>query len=183
MTSEECARNDERINFAKELVARADKRNRNRQLRRSGKTSASGSSAKPGAPPPPPAPKKEAVHYEELSGPNGETIRFKLTYENGKFKKRVRAKEEPPIGAVILDLTSGVKAWKRFSDKRRSIPLTPSMKKSYESSFLYKVREFGAGKITFQQLADKIVAAKKTQGKASGVVFKKLRRKNRKKHK
>ena len=182
MSPEDCDNNDERIQFAKELVDRADARNRKRQLRRSGKIPTSGRPSKPGAAPEPPTPKKDAVHYEELSGPNGETIRFKLTYENGKFKKRVRAKEEPPIGAVILDLTSGVKAWKRFSDKRRHIPLTSSMKKSYENSFLYKVREFGAGKITFQQLVDKIAAAK-TQNKAEGVVFKKMRRKNRKKHK
>jgi len=179
MSTEECARNSEKINYAKKIVNRADRRNERRRSRR-------GRSAFPGAFPGafpssmqrPLKPKKEEIHYEETLGPEGEAVRFKLIYQDGKFQKRIRTKEEPPIGAVILDLTDGVKAWKRYSDKRRSTPLTAEMRRTYQNSFLFKVRQLAAGKINLSQFLE---AVKQVQKRSTiKPEYKKLRRKKRK---
>jgi len=87
------------------------------------------------------------AHYEETFGPEGEVIRFKLHYsKDGTFLKRTRTRQEPQIGDVVLDLTSGISAWRITSNRRRRHPVTPSMRESYENSFLYKVRKLTAGK-------------------------------------
>jgi len=87
------------------------------------------------------------AHYEETIGPEGETIRFKLHYtREGEFSKRTRTRNEPQVGDIVLDLVSGVKAWRITTNRRRKHPVTPAMRKSYESSCVYKVRKLAAGK-------------------------------------
>lgn len=185
MGIEECQKNAEKIEFAKKLVARADKRNQKRQLKRRQKREL----VTPGLPvirptrptiikPTIEAPKKEIAHFEETLGPDGEIIRFKLDYsqENGKckFKRRTRTQIEPPIGSIILDLTCGIKAWKRFSDKRRTYPISDAMMQSYKNSIIYKTRQLAAGKISLREFSEII------QNEINNT-NKKLRRKNQKK--
>lgn len=168
MSPQECTKNAEKIKRAEKMVRKADRRNQKRKLKREGAPFLTEKINKP---------LKEVTRFEETLGPNGEIIRFKLIGEDGIFKKRVRTREEPPIGSIILDLTDGVKAWKRFSDKRRSTPVTQEMRRTYQNSLLFRVRQLAAGKINLQQFADSIKHEKK--------VFKsaKLRRKNPKNRK
>lgn len=87
------------------------------------------------------------AHYEETLGPEGGTIRFKLHYNReGEFVKRTRTRNEPQVGDIVLDLVSGVKAWRITTNRRRKHPVTPAMRESYESSYVYKVRKLAAGK-------------------------------------
>lgn len=158
MSDEECARNAEIINAAEKMVRRADRRNQKRKMRRVTSPRLPGIQRSQYVPAPP-RPKKRVAHYEEVFGPNGEVIRYKLIYRNDQFIKRIRTKEDPPVGSIILDLTSGVKAWKRHSDKRRSMPLTSEMQRSYKNSYLYKVRQLASGNINREQFI-KLVTAK-----------------------
>lgn len=163
LSKAECLQNSEKIRRAEKMVQKADRRNQRRKTGRNGKSDLNLIKK----------PVKEITRYEETLGPDGEVIRFKLIIAENTYKNRVRTKEEPPIGSIILDLTSGIKAWKRFSDKRRSIPLTSEMRRSYQNSFLFKVRQLAAGKINLQQF---LMAIK---GKKSG----KLQRKNKRNRK
>lgn len=168
MSQAECSENQEKIKSAEKIVQRADRRNQNRRLKKDGKTLTVGDKSFPTF-----KPKKEVILFEETVGPDGEIVRFKLLYRDNRFQKRLRTKEEPPVGSIILDLVSGVKAWRRYSDKRRSIPLTSEMRRSYQNSFLFKVRQLAAAKINVQQFIDIV-----KQSKIKSV--RKLRRKNRK---
>lgn len=177
MSDVECAAKAKLIEQAQKLVIRADRKNKKRKIRRVEK----GNQRFPGqplsAPNKPAKPIKIVPYYEEVNGPHGEVVRYKLIRANGQFTKRVRTKEDPPVGSIILDLMSGLKAWRRHSDKRRSIPLTSEMLKSYRNSFLFKVRQLAAGKINLQEF-QKLVSQAKAKPKA--IASKKLRRKNRK---
>lgn len=185
MTDEECAANSKLIEQAKRLVQRADRRNQKRKLRRvvRGPGQPRAGVTRPVELPKPP---KVVSYYEEISGPDGEIVRYKVILKDGQYNRRLRTKEDPPVGSIILDLTSGVKAWKRHSDKRRSIPLTNEMKRSYQNSFLFKVRKLAAGKMSLEEFKK---AVNQVRAKTSGALSsqtgdqskpKKLRRKNRK---
>ena len=66
----------------------------------------------------------------------------------GSFRRR---------GNIVLDTTArgeGFKVWRIRGTRRRPMPKTPQMQAIYESSFLYKVRQLAAGKISVQELHD-----------------------------
>lgn len=111
--------------------------------------------------------------WEEVTGPKGEVVRYKVKYHvdgpsKGQVKERNRAvKEHPKVGDIILDLTSGIKAWKVVANGRRQeIPVTKQMEALYKESNLYKVRQLAAGHISlnqfFEAVKGKVTAAKRS---------------------
>lgn len=94
-----------------------------------------------------PSLESQEAKYEETFGPEGEIIRFKLHYDKeGNFVKRTRTRLEPQVGDIVLDLTSGLRAWRITRNRRRKHPVTPSMRASYENSYIYKARKLAAGR-------------------------------------
>lgn len=92
--------------------------------------------------------KKTVSHWEEVLGPDGETIRFMLSFDhNGHFAGRRPSKQSPQVGDVILDLTAGIKAWVMRKGRRRPTAVTNEMRRIYESSCLYKTRQLAAGQL------------------------------------
>jgi len=182
-----------KISAAEKIIARADKRNARRRRRRQEKRglSASGAEcldaiaeARQACGPnvvcysetnnkkvlTPPTPQYFGPNWEEVLGPKGEVIKFKIEYyktgpDQGTIKNRTRSKASPKPGDIILDLTSGLKAWKvTTSGKRTPITPTRTMEDEYKNSYLYKVRQLAAGQISTAQFADFLkqpVAAKK----------------------
>jgi len=95
------------------------------------------------------------AHYEECLGPEGEVIRFKLHYnKSAVFLKRTRTRNEPQVGDIVLDLITGIKAWRITTNRRRKHPVTPAMRESYESSYIYKVRKLAAGRYASSNAAN-----------------------------
>ena len=190
-----------KIESAKKMVAKADRRNDRRKARRATKTGRA--YTPPTRPAKPPkgaysvrtcdeaqdsvenlcdevvcAPTgttnpKDLVNWEEVLGPDGELIRFKLEYgksdsDKDKLQSRKRSKEPPQNGDIILDLTSKIAAWKITGKGRSSIPVTKKMESYYKASSLYKVRQLAAGKLspvdflrTIEQSVKGTTAAKK----------------------
>ena len=121
------------------------------------------------------------IAWEEVAGPkDGDIVRFKLIYHKdgpykGQLKDRKRTqKETPKRGEIILDLTSGVKAWQipATGGKREPIPVTKQMEDYYKKSNLYRVRQLAAGYISLDQFAAGI--------KGEAVAAKRLLRKKKK---
>lgn len=121
------------------------------------------------------------IAWEEVAGPkDGDVIHFKLVYHKdgpykGQLKERKRTqKETPKRGEIILDLTSGVKAWQMpaTGGKRESIPVTKQMEDYYKKSNLYRVRQLAAGYISLDQFAAAV--------KGEAVAAKRLLRKKKK---
>lgn len=119
------------------------------------------------------------VAWEEVLGPKGEMVRFKLVYHKdgpskGLLKERKRLqKESPKPGEIILDLTAGIKAWQVTTNGRREeIPVTKQMEDYYKGSNLYKVRQLAAGFISHDQFAAAV--------KGESVAAKRLLRKKKK---
>lgn len=111
--------------------------------------------------------------WEEVTGPKGEVVRYKVKYytdgpSKGQVRERNRVvKEQPKAGDIILDLTSGVKAWKVSANGRRQeIAVTKQMEALYKESNLYKVRQLAAGHISlnqfFEAVKGKVTAAKRS---------------------
>lgn len=121
--------------------------------------------------------KKPIARWEEVVGPDGEIVRFKLLYnKDGSFQKRVRSKEAPQKGDIVLDLTQGFKAWLITKSRRRPYhEITPEMRKSYENSFLYKVRQLAAGQLSLPKFLETIKNSPEQGWKKS----KKLKKRNR----
>lgn len=156
-----------RIKEAERIVAKADRKNdRRKQKRPVGpvqQTKARSSAITAVSKPARKKTEKHVTQWEEVLGPEGETIRFKLDQvldgpNEGKFKARILSKDEPQVGDLVLDATQGLQAWKITSTRRRPHPVTPQMKETYESSLLFKVRQMVAGKITLKQLSDHVSA-------------------------
>lgn len=156
-----------RIREAQMIVAAADRKNQRRKAKRASKpgvakkTATSAPRAVRTAVARTPKTEKHVTKWEEVLGPEGEVIRFKLEeFEDGpnqgKFKARVLTKDEPQVGDIVLDATQGLKAWKITSSRRRPHPVTPQMRETYESSLLFKVRQMIAGDITLKQLSDHV---------------------------
>ena len=110
-----------------------------------------------------------APTWEEVTGPKGEIIRYKLKYHpDGQIKDRQRVlKELPKAGDIILDLTSGLKAWKVLPNGRREeLGVSKQMEAIYKESNLYKVRQLAAGHISinqfFEAVKGKVAAAKRS---------------------
>lgn len=101
-------------------------------------------------------PKQVIAKWEEVVGPDGEIVRFKLLYnKDGEFQKRVRSKELPQKGDIVLDLTQGFKAWLITKSRRRPYhEITPEMRRSYENSFLYKVRQLASGQLSLPKFLE-----------------------------
>jgi hypothetical protein len=119
--------------------------------------------------------------WEEVLGPKGEVVRYKLKYHvEGPLKDQVKertkpTKDTPKAGDIVMDLTcnwareeppTGIKAWEILANgQRKKIPVTKQMETSYKESNLYKVRQLAAGHITidkfFESIKGKVVAAKK----------------------
>ena len=98
--------------------------------------------------------------WEELLDPEGHVIRFKIEYaKNGALKGRSIVTDDPELGDIVLDLTSGIKAWKITSRRRRKHPVSPLMRKVYESSVLYLIRQYAAGKIDPKKLLTRVQQA------------------------
>jgi hypothetical protein len=101
----------------------------------------------------------DRVNWEEVLDPDGNIVRFKIIYHKdgpdaGKVKERKRVKkEEPKTGDIVLDLTSGIRAW-RIGKTREKIDVTKEMEVAYKASTLYKVRQLAAGFISLSQLVD-----------------------------
>jgi len=100
------------------------------------------------------------IAWEEVLGPKGEVVRFKLNYHKdgpskGLLKERKRTlKESPKPSEIILDLTFGIKAWRVATNKtREEIPITKQMEDFYKGSNLYRVRQLAAGYISIDQFA------------------------------
>lgn len=96
--------------------------------------------------------------WEEVLGPKGEVVRFKLVYDaagNVIDRKRLN-KEKPHSGDIVLDLTRGVEAWQIVDDQRQPIKLTRQMEQAYKNSILYKVRQFAAGQISIDQFSESL---------------------------
>lgn len=125
----------------------------------------------------PEQPVKPVARWEEVSGPDGEVVRFKLIYDqDGKFKKRARTKDLPQKGDIVLDLTSGFKAWIITKNRRRPYnEITKEMRRSYENSFLYKVRQLASGQLSLPKFVELI---KSSQLAAAGKKSKKLKKRN-----
>jgi len=105
--------------------------------------------------------------WEEVTGPDGEIVRFKLEFwtsgpRAGKLRRRVRSKQEPQVGDIILDATGpagpdqkgGIRAWRIASNRRRKHPVSREMVENYKDSILYKVRQLAAGRISLKQFGD-----------------------------
>lgn len=182
-----------KISAAEKIIARADKRNARRRRRRQEKRGISSdrtecadaiAEARQACGPnivcysetnnkkvlSPSMPQYFGPNWEEVLGPKGEVIKFKIDYyktgpDQGTIKSRTRSKSSPKPGDVILDLTSGLKAWKvNANGKRTPIAPTREMEAEYKNSYLYKVRQLAAGQISTAQFADFLkepVAAKK----------------------
>ncbi|RJR07545.1 hypothetical protein C4588_06480 [Candidatus Parcubacteria bacterium] len=116
---------------------------------------------------------QEEITWEEVLGPKGETIRFKVEYhkegpEKGKVKEKKRAlKAEPQIGEIILDLTTGIQAWRVTESGRTTMPVSKRMRDFYRQSYLYRVRQLAAGIISPTQFVkyvkeDSAFSAKKS---------------------
>jgi len=117
----------------------------------------------------------ERIAWEEVAGPkDGDIVRFKLIYHKdgphqGQLKERKRTQKETyKPGEIILDLTTGVKAWRVPANGRGRDPIkvTKQMEDYYKKSNLYKVRQLAAGYISLDQFATAIkgetVAAKRS---------------------
>ena len=97
-------------------------------------------------------PRKNVTYWEEVLGPEGETLRFVLIFDNnGKFAGRQPTRNSPQVGDIVLDLTTGIKAWIIRKGRRRPTSVTPEMRRIYESSYLYKARQLAAGQINIQE--------------------------------
>jgi len=143
-----------------------------KQSKAAGKIVARGRIAKDKTPPQPP---KQIYNWEEAMGPDGEVVRYKLDYKkDGTFWRRRRTREEPQIGDIVLDLREGINSWRITSNRRRKHPVTPAMRKSYENSSLYKVRQLAIGKLSLTKFIQEIQSIKKSESK-------KRKRKNKKK--
>lgn len=99
----------------------------------------------------------DLVNWEEVLGPDGSLVRFKLEYgksnaDKNKLQNRKRVRidgpDKPQNGDIILDLTTGIKAWKITGKGRSSIPVTKKMESYYKTSSLYKVRQLAAGNLS-----------------------------------
>jgi len=158
-----------RITEAERIVAKADRKNTRRKKKSIGPTPArqtpatrpTNITATTVKAPRSRKVEKHVTQWEEVLGPDGETIRFKLDQfldgpNQGKFKARLLTKDEPQVGDLVLDATQGLQAWKITSTRRRPHPITPHMRETYESSLLFKVRQMVAGKITLKQLSDHV---------------------------
>lgn len=103
---------------------------------------------------------RNVAYWEEVMGPEGETIRFLLSFdESGKFSGRRPTKYSPQVGDVVLDLTAGIKAWVIKKGRRRPTAVTSEMRRIYENSCLYKTRQLAAGQLdlaTYQDEVNKI---------------------------
>lgn len=120
----------------------------------------------------------DRVAWEEVLDPAGKVIRFKIIYHKegpniGTIKERRRVKkEEPKPGDIVLDLTSGIKAWR--AGTREEVNVTKEMEADYKKSNLYRIRQLAAGYISLSQLIDmlnkdleKTQAAKQTPKQAT----------------
>lgn len=96
--------------------------------------------------------------FEELYGPDGQTLRFKVIHEQGQFQHRTLTNEDPHVGDYVLDMTSGFKAWKVTAHGRAEIPPSPFMNELYRSSYLYKVRQLAAGKISLAEFKQAVAS-------------------------
>jgi hypothetical protein len=103
----------------------------------------------------------ETPTWEEVLGPKGEVIRFKLKFhtegpQKGQIKERSRVRSLQVVGDIIMDLTCNwspseppIKAWRILDNgSRDSIVVTKQMVNLYKESMLYKVRQLTAGSIT-----------------------------------
>jgi hypothetical protein len=118
--------------------------------------------------------------WEEVLGPKGEVVRYKLKYHTegplkNQVKERSKVKSTPKAGDIVMDLTcnwareeppTSIKAWEVLANgQRKKIPVTKQMENSYKESNLYKVRQLAAGHITidkfFESIKGKVAAAKK----------------------
>jgi len=145
-----------RIQEAKHVIKKAEQRNKDRKVHRA-TTAESKKLVKD----------LETTKWEEVTGPNGEIIRFKLDFYTsgrlaGKLRRRVRSKQEPQQGDILLDVTGpagpdqkgGLRAWRIASNRRRRHPVSREMIENYKQSNLYRVRQLAAGQISLQKFAD-----------------------------
>jgi hypothetical protein len=126
--------------------------------------------------------------WEEVTGPDGEVIRFRLDPyasgpHKGKLRRWSRTNKEPSPGDIVLDASAptegsgkGIRAWRITKNRRRKYDVTKEMVAEYERSILHKVRLMAAGKMSLQQLYDFIGDELK---KAKPVVHN-IKRRNRK---
>jgi len=149
-----------RIQEAKHVIKSAEQRNRDRKVRRASASEGRKLSKE-----------LSTNRWEEVTGPNGEIIRFKLDFytsgeKAGKLRRRIRSKQEPQQGDIVLDATGpagpdqkgGIRAWRMASNRRRKHPVSKEMIENYKQSNLYMVRQLAAGQISLQQFADFIQA-------------------------
>lgn len=101
----------------------------------------------------------KATHWEEVLGPNGEVLRFKLLLDpNGVVLNRIRNEtDKPRPGDLILDTTKGLNSWKiARNGKRRKFKVTTTMQSAYKGSMLYLARKFAAGELDIPQIIEKL---------------------------
>jgi hypothetical protein len=101
--------------------------------------------------------------WEEVVGPEGEIIRFRVDrYKSkkrwGEMRRVVRDNSEPAVGDTVLDLTLGARAYKITRSGRKKVALNPEMIKKYRDSFLYHVRRVAAGKLSSKGFLEKVKA-------------------------
>jgi hypothetical protein len=101
--------------------------------------------------------------WEEVVGPEGEIIRFRVDrYKSkgrqGEMRRVVRDSSDPAVGDTVLDLTLGAKAYKITKSGRKKVALNPEMIKKYRDSFLYHVRRVAAGKLSTKGFLEKVKA-------------------------